>query len=134
MISKKNKVKSNLLQPKTLYSVLLAYSVFPLVAYADEGDGLQILQDVIVEASQPSEFIEPKTTQSNTETTLTRQKVQQIAGPAQVNPVKALDLIPSVNGQNADPYGMAANQPPSNQAVRIRGESASSSGTPGSIR
>jgi iron complex outermembrane receptor protein len=51
-----------------------------------------------------------------------------------VNPVKALDLIPSVNGQNADPYGMAANQPPSNQAVRIRGESASSSGTPGSIR
>lgn len=119
---------------KPLFGILLAHSLVSSAVYAEEGDGPQILPDIVVEAQSQPLLIEPQSTASGTETTLTQDAVRLLTGPGQINPIKALDLIPSVNGQDADPYGIAANQPPGNPAVRIRGQSASAGGTPGSIR
>lgn len=54
-----------------------------------------------------------------TETVLGKEAVTTFVGPGQTNPYKALNLLPSVNAEGTDAYGLVQDQ----NALRIRGQS-----------
>jgi len=51
--------------------------------------------------------------------TLPRKTLETFGGPAQTNPFKALNLLPSVNTDTSDGYGLVQDQ----NSIRIRGQS-----------
>lgn len=64
-------------------------------------------------------YIITKDRQPNTERTISRQGIGQFATPGQTNPLMAINMLPSVNVQFAEPYGLGAQF-----TVNIRGKSA----------
>ncbi|CAI8842036.1 iron complex outermembrane recepter protein [Methylocaldum szegediense] len=79
-----------------------------------------VLDVVTVEGVQTdADYVEPKGSQPNTESTVSREGIRRLAGPGQTNVFKALDLLPSLHTETADPFGLTANR-----AIRIRGKGA----------
>ena len=64
-------------------------------------------------------FIVPKDREPNTERTVSRDGVRLIATPGQTNSFLAINMLPSVNVQTTDPYGLS-----SQFSVNIRGKTA----------
>lgn len=82
------------------------------------------LSEIEVKDKKENGFIETKQAQPFTENTVTKEGMKQIIGPAQSSAAKALDLLPSVNVESFDPYGLNRQ----GRFVRIRGQGAMSIG------
>lgn len=77
------------------------------------------LENVQVEGIQSKGFIEEKRTQPRTETTVTKDAIQKLGGPAQTSIYQTLRLLPSVTIETADPYGLNTRTPFN---FRVRGQ------------
>ena len=75
------------------------------------------LGEIVVEGEQEKGILKIKTTQPNTETTINKEGITLYGGAGQINPRKIIDILPSVNYQSADAYGLTTNQ-----GIRIRGQ------------
>lgn len=64
-------------------------------------------------------YIIPKDREPNTERTISQQGIRQFATPGQTQPLLGIQMLPSVNVQTADPYGLS-----SQFSVNIRGKTA----------
>ena len=115
-----NPVHSRTLIDSTLSSLLaINLALIMTIVRADEGDGLQTLQEVIVEGQWENKLVEPQGNQSNTATIITKKGIDILAGPAQTNPYQTLGLVPSVNVEGVDAFGLTVDQ----SFIRIRGQS-----------
>lgn len=80
-------------------------------------------ETVVLEKKSPGPLQEAQS-QPATETVLDKETLSTFAGPGQTNPYRALNLLPSVNAEGTDPYGLVQDQ----NSLRIRGQSASTYG------
>lgn len=78
-----------------------------------------VLSTVEVTATPPA-AIAPDVERGFTASTVSAQGVSTFGGPAQTNPYRAIDLLPSVNLSGTDAYGLTVDQ----NFLRIRGISA----------
>lgn len=85
---------------------------------ADRSDAL--LEEVTVSGEAPAPMVLPPDSRANTATTIGREGIRTLGGPAQSNPWKALQMAPSVNLQSADSNGLG-----NKLSMRVRGKSAS---------
>jgi len=74
-------------------------------------------ETVVVGEKAPGPLQEEKS-QPATETSLDQDAIRTFGGPGQTNPYKALNLLPSVNAEGTDPYGLTQDQ----NNLRIRGQ------------
>jgi iron complex outermembrane recepter protein len=74
--------------------------------------------EVEVKAQKEQPFVEYKKGEPATQAIIPRKTIDTLAGPAQVSPFKALDLLPSVHSENSDAYGTICEQ----NNIRIRGQ------------
>ncbi|CAL1238815.1 TonB-dependent receptor [Candidatus Methylocalor cossyra] len=116
-----------------LPGALAALSLAGAGSASDEGAPVA-LPEVAVESSAEPSPLQVKAAGASTETRLDGAALRRFGGPGQTNPQQALQYLPSINFQSADPYGLSSNPPPGNPALRIRGRSSSSPGTPSSPR
>ncbi len=65
-------------------------------------------------------FVESKQNETNTQSTVTKQAISILGGPAQTNLLKALDLMPSISVDYTDPYGFTI----IGTSIRVRGQQA----------
>ncbi|MBS0170020.1 MAG: TonB-dependent receptor [Nitrospira sp.] len=85
----------------------------------DSGRSEVVLEDVkIQEQAQSRGFLQPKTTQTNTETTMNREAIKTLGGPAQTSPYKVMSMLPSVLVETTDPFGLTVDQ----NFLRVRGQ------------
>jgi iron complex outermembrane receptor protein len=88
-----------------------------------------VLEPIVVEGEREPEpapkqriseaFIVPKDREPNTERTVPREGVRLLATPGQTNSFLAIQMLPSVNVQMTDPYGLS-----SQFSINIRGKTA----------
>lgn len=78
------------------------------------------LQDVVIQGTKSRGFVEQKTMEPRTESTVTKEAIQKLGGPAQTSIYQTLRLFPSVTAETADPYGMNTRTPFN---FRVRGQS-----------
>ncbi|BBA35052.1 ligand-gated TonB-dependent outer membrane channel [Methylocaldum marinum] len=95
---------------------------------------IQELPPVTVTATAETLPVSANEQDAGTRTELGPAAIRLFGGPGQTNPQQALQYLPSVNFQSADPYGLSSNQPPGNPSMRIRGRPTSSPGSPHSLR
>lgn len=86
---------------------------------ASESQTEVTLDEVDVAGVKHRGFIEEKTIQPRTETTVTKEGIQKLGGPAQTSIYQALRLLPSVTAETADPYGLNTRTPFN---FRVRGQ------------
>ena len=55
---------------------------------------------------------------------LPKETIRKFAGPGQTNAYKVLNLLPSINAESTDPYGLVQDQ----SAIRIRGQAGATFG------
>ena len=93
---------------------------------SEPGDSEPVQKEVVIvegksiEESQEESsvgFIEAKTKQPNTESSLTKEGIRLFGGPGQTDPQKALNVLPSVIAESADPFGITGNK-----EIMIRGK------------
>ncbi|MBS0170003.1 MAG: TonB-dependent receptor [Nitrospira sp.] len=77
------------------------------------------LDEVEVAGVKSRGFIEEKTTQPRTESTVTKEGIQKLGGPAQTSVYQTLRMLPSVTVETADPYGLNTRTPFN---LRVRGQ------------
>lgn len=77
------------------------------------------LDEVEVAGVKHRGLIEEKTTQPRTETTVTKEGIRKLGGPAQVSVYQTLRMLPSVTVETADPYGLNTRTPFN---LRVRGQ------------
>ncbi len=75
------------------------------------------LDEVVITDRKSSGVFEPKESQPNTESTITREGLDRFGGAGQINAFQALDGLPSVNFQSADAFGLS-----NNRSIRVRGQ------------
>ena len=95
-------------------------SIGDLNVYAD-GDPPSALEisGVAVKATKVSDFVEPKLTETATQSTLTKDSIELLGTPAQTSIYKVLSLLPSIHVDTADPYGFSSRSPFN---IRVRGQ------------
>lgn len=104
---------------------LMFVSLGPALAQSIEEESKQAtptevaLEDVQVKGVQSRGFIEEKTVQPRTETTVSKDAIQKLGGPAQTSIYQTLRLLPSVTVETADPYGLNTRTPFN---FRVRGQ------------
>jgi iron complex outermembrane receptor protein len=76
------------------------------------------LGEVTVKDSKESRFLEQKVGEPSTQDIIPRKTIDLMVGPAQIQPFKALDLLPSVHSENPDAFGLMNDQ----NNIRIRGQ------------
>jgi len=76
------------------------------------------LGEIVVEDKKEQSFVEHKKDDTATRDIIPRKTIDLMAGPAQTNPFKALDLLPSVHSENSDTFGLINDQ----NNIRIRGQ------------
>lgn len=77
------------------------------------------LDEVEVAGVKSRGFIEEKTSQPRTESTVTKEGIQKLGGPAQTSIYQTLRMLPSVTVETADPYGLNTRTPFN---LRVRGQ------------
>jgi len=92
---------------------LCCWAAEPVTAEEVELEGIE------VESARNMGFIEQKRTQPRTESTITKEGLQKLGGPAQTSIYQALRLLPSVSIATADPYGLNTRTPFN---LRVRGQ------------
>jgi iron complex outermembrane recepter protein len=101
--------------PAACLAILAGSSLVAGQAMAED----PVLSPVEVTASVPA-AVAPDTERGFTASTVAAQGVSTFGGPAQTNPYRAIDLLPSVNLSGTDAYGLTVDQ----NFLRIRGISA----------
>ncbi len=97
-------------------AAILALSLSYAPAFAGE-TGVN-LEPVRVKAAKDAGILENDVEETSTKTVIPKQTINTLAGPAQTNPFKALDLLPSVHSEGSDAFGLVVDQNP----LRIRGQ------------
>ena len=77
------------------------------------------LEEVEVSGTKSRGFIEEKKSEPRTESTVTKEAIQKLGGPAQVSVYQTLRMLPSVTVETADPYGLNTRSPFN---FRVRGQ------------
>lgn len=81
------------------------------------------LETIIIEGQREDKisqtYIITKNQEPNTERTISQEGIRQFATPGQTNPLMSINMLPSVNAQFAEPYGLG-----SQFSVNIRGKTA----------
>lgn len=107
---------------KQVLPFLVAGLLLSSAASAAEGDGIE-LEGIEVKSKQEQEqeqgFIERKTNETSTQSTVTKEGVRLLGGPAQTLSLKAVELIPSVHVESPDAYGLVSRFP---HTFRSRGQ------------
>lgn len=102
-------------------ALILAWLFVPALALGQEQTGTantySMGETVVLGKKVPGPMQEEKS-QPATETTLDKEAITTFVGPGQTNPYKALNLLPSVNAEGTDPYGLTQDQ----NSLRIRGQ------------
>lgn len=88
----------------------------PLVAAEQSAEQSSSMQEVLVEESRDAVSLPHDAT--STAATIPAETISKVAGPAQSNPMKALDLLPSVHTEGVDAFGLVNAQ----NNLRIRGQ------------
>lgn len=92
---------------------------------APSGDGsVYSLGETVVSGKKTPGPLQEEQSQPATETVLDKDAVTTFTGPGRTNPYKALNLLPSVNAEGTDPYGLVQDQ----NSLRIRGQAANTYG------
>lgn len=78
-----------------------------------------VLEEVEVSGTKSRGFIEEKKAQPRTESTITKDGIQKLGGPAQTSIYQTLRMLPSVTVETADPYGLNTRTPFN---LRVRGQ------------
>lgn len=117
---------------KQIFAFVIILAVPPNIAGAESPPpemkrvDVLVTKDVVVQAGRlPEEekisesFIVPKDREPNTERTVSSEGIRLLATPGQTNPFLAIQMLPSVNTQTTDPYGLG-----SQFSVNIRGKTA----------
>lgn len=102
--------------PCILLAIMLAFLCWPPGASSASAKDSVTFEEVVVKGTREKDVLEIKQSQTNTESTITRQGLDLYGGAGQINPYKALDILPSVNYQGTDPYGLSYNQ-----RINVRG-------------
>lgn len=107
-----------------LLGFLVAFSVQPGFSQTEGSAGPELrtevaLDDVEVSGIKSRGFIEEKTSQPRTESTVTKEAIQKLGGPAQTSVYQTLRMLPSVMVETADPYGLNTRTPFN---LRVRGQ------------
>lgn len=76
------------------------------------------LSEIEVKERQEQSFVEHRKGEPATQDIITRKTIDLLAGPAQINPYKTLDLLPSVHSESTDAFGSISDQ----NNIRIRGQ------------
>lgn len=69
------------------------------------------LEDVEVSGTKSRGLIEEKRSEPRTESTVTKEAIQKLGGPAQVSVYQTIRMLPSVTVETADPYGLNTRSP-----------------------
>ncbi len=77
-------------------------------------------ENIVVKSTRENGFVERKHNETATQSTVTKEAISLSGGPGQSSYFKALDLLPSINVESADPYGFSA----SPTSIRVRGQQA----------
>lgn len=77
------------------------------------------LENIEVKGTESRGFIEAKRAQPRTESTVTKEAIQKLGGPAQTSIYQTLRLLPSITVETADPYGLNTRTPFN---LRVRGQ------------
>jgi len=101
-----------------VYMTALLVCCVALQGWCEEAQEKFTMEEVVVEGKQERGIFEAKTTQSDTESTVNREGIKLYGGAGQISPFKAVEILPSVNYQSADGYGLT-----NNQSIRVRGQS-----------
>ena len=77
------------------------------------------LDEVEVKAKRDNGFVERKNKETTTQSTVTKEAIN-LSSPGQTSLFKAIDLLPSVQVDSSDPYGLTQ----STRGIRVRGQQA----------
>lgn len=103
-------------EEKMFRSVLLFFCLMlpPLVAWADNSTVLETIvvigEKLIVPTKQTNELV-------HTGSEITRGGLEQAGGKADTSVYEAMDILPGISVESADPFGLAAEQ----RSIRVRG-------------
>ncbi|ULA62629.1 MAG: TonB-dependent receptor [Nitrospira sp.] len=90
-----------------------SYAAVPAVAEEVQ------LEEVEIKGVDSKRFIEGKSSQPRTESTMTKDAIQLLGGPAQTSVYQTIRMLPSVSVETADPYGLNTRSPFN---LRVRGQ------------
>ncbi|MGD0657734.1 MAG: TonB-dependent receptor [Syntrophorhabdales bacterium] len=85
-------------------------------SWCEEQNEPMTMDEVVVTGKEEKGPLEVKTSQPDTESTLNREALSLYGGGG-INIFKAIDVLPSVNFQSPDPYGLS-----DNFSIRVRGQ------------
>lgn len=106
------------MRSKLFLAVLVAGLLLSTFAAASDDPSLS-LEGIEVKGKQEDEFVEKKTDEPRTESTVTKKGLELLGTPAQTMSLKALDLLPSIEVDTPDAYGFVSRFP---FTLRSRGE------------
>jgi len=100
-------------------AVWVVFLIFclPLSSWGGEPEKKVTFDEIIVEGEKDAEFYQKKKLQPNTESTVGQKGIKLFGGSSQTDPLKTLQLLPSVNEHSADAFGLAKPQ-----SIKIRGK------------
>ncbi len=75
------------------------------------------LDEAVVTDKKTTGVFEAKERQPDTENTVTKEGLDRFGGAGQINAFQATDILPSVNFQSADAFGLS-----NNRSIRVRGQ------------
>ncbi|EFL51997.1 TonB-dependent receptor [Solidesulfovibrio fructosivorans JJ]] len=112
--------------PRFITAVLALLCLLPcgMAQGQDRATSEYDMGEAVVTGKKTPGPLQEEQSQPATETVLDQDTVTTFAGPGQTNPYRALNLLPSVNAEGTDPYGLVQDQ----NSLRIRGQSASTYG------
>jgi iron complex outermembrane receptor protein len=94
---------------------LLATLTWQSISFAEPAEGV-LLDPATVKDKKESLAIEPNPNATSTQETISKKALDNLLGPAQTGSYKALEMLPAVNEQSADAFGLALGK-----TMRIRG-------------
>jgi hypothetical protein len=98
--------------------IVCSLCLAPVCGWGEETKENVVLEEIVVTDKTEEQLYEKKRLQPNTERTMTQKGIKLLGGASQTNPLNVLQLLPSVNVQGADGFGLEKTQ-----AVNIRGKS-----------
>lgn len=103
-------------------AIAILFCAAPALSMAADSDKTTdaVLGEITVSGEALVPMVQPPDGRANTVTTVGREGLRALGGPAQSNPWKALQMAPSVNLQSADPNGLG-----NRLSMRVRGKSSS---------
>ena len=99
------------------FSVLFVACSMATPSLGEETGNKIGLDEVIIADKKASGVFGAKERPPNTESTVTKEGLDKFGGAGQINAFKAIDILPSVNFQSADAFGLS-----NNRSIRVRGQ------------